>query len=147
MWTKKHAHVQTVHLIVWMWHKWASLFLKRFRVGVMICKGVFGTQHPKMKVLLPAETQEFKRPWTLAELSTFFICKFTAPKVWAQRNDTVCKTRVVSATWNWKLLYRPRGFCNGDLREEYIFHLKTSFPMCGCSLYLLHIAAQEWLLN
>lgn len=50
----------------------------------MICRGVLGTRRPKMKVLLPAETQEFQGPRTLAGLSTFFICSFTPPKVLAE---------------------------------------------------------------
>lgn len=118
VWTKKHEHVQT-HFTVWILHKYAFSYSVLGVLGVCAddLQGCFRDTVTKNKALLRP-----KSPTTVNLGRIIFTFLFVV----LQGRDTVCKTRVVSAMWNWKLHYR---FRKDDLQEErqHIFHLKTSF--------------------
>lgn len=91
----RSMQTQTVHLIVWIWHYFSCEGLEWV---LITCKGILGTRRPKMKALLPAETQELQGPWTLAELSSFSFVPSRRPKLsrrkWYSVQDSSSKSNV-----------------------------------------------------
>lgn len=71
-------------------------------------------------------------------VNVFHLFSHTANSSSANKRSC-CKTRAVTAMWNWKLLCRYHSSCKDNLQEElqHIFVWKLHFRVCGCILVLI----------